>query len=76
VRSRVLSQSQFGRITVMNTIADKMALQWAGIEGAMKFANNHPAFRPRVEALVESYFALIDEMVVELERCRVKQGES
>jgi hypothetical protein len=72
----VLSQSQFGRITVMSTIVDKMALQWVGIEDAMKFANNHPAFRPRVEVLVESYFALIDEMVVELERCRVKQGES
>jgi hypothetical protein len=72
----VLLQSQFGRITVMNTIADKMALQWAGIEDAMKLANRNPAFRPRVEVLVESYFALIDEMNAELERRRVKQGES
>ena len=60
----------------MNTIADKMASQWTGIEYAMKFANNHAAFRPRVEVSVESYFALIDEMVVELECRRVKQGES
>jgi hypothetical protein len=62
----LLPHSQFGRITNMNTIADKMALQWAGIEDAMKFANNHPAFRRRVEVLVESYFALIDEMTAEL----------
>ena len=55
----------------MNTIADKMALQWAEIEDAMKFANNHPAFRPRIEALVEGYFALIDEMAAELERRRM-----
>lgn len=40
-------------------------------EDAMKFANNHPAFRPRIEALVEGYFALIDEMAAELERRRV-----
>ena len=40
-------------------------------EDAMKFANNHPAFRPRIEALVEGYFALIDEMAAELERRRM-----
>ena len=57
----------------MNTIADKMALQWAGIEDAIKFANGHPAFRPRVEMLVEGYFALIDEMVVQLESRHTKQ---
>jgi hypothetical protein len=62
----VLPHSQFGRITVMNTIAGKMALQRAGIEDAMKFANNHPAFRPRVESLVDGYFILIDGMVAEL----------
>jgi hypothetical protein len=60
----------------MNAIADKMGLEWAGMEDAMKFANNHPVFRPRVESLVDGYFILIDEMVAELERRRMKQGES
>jgi hypothetical protein len=54
----------------MITLADKMGFQWAGIEGAMKFANCNPAFRPQVESLVDTYFALIDEMAVELERRR------
>lgn len=49
-------------------LADKMALQWAEIEGAMKFANCHPAFRPAVESLVDTYFAVIDAMAAELER--------
>ena len=44
--------------------------QWAGIEGAMKFANRNPAFRPHVELLVDTYFDLIDEMAAELERRR------
>jgi len=52
----------------MNTIADKMACQWTGIEYAMKFANSHPAFRLRVESAVDSYFNLIDEIAAELER--------
>jgi hypothetical protein len=43
-------------------LADKMACQWAGIEHAMNFANHNPAFRPQVESLVNTYFALIDEM--------------
>ena len=52
------------------------AINWAGIEGAMRLANRNPAFRPQVERLVDSYFALIDEMTADLERRRVKQGES
>jgi hypothetical protein len=51
----------------MNTFADKMAFHLAGIEDAMKFANNDPAFRQRVKSLVDGYFILIDEMVTELE---------
>jgi hypothetical protein len=51
--------------------ADKMARQWAGIERAMKFANHNPAFRPAVESLVDTYFAVIDSMTAELERRRV-----
>ena len=50
----------------MNTL---MEFHWAGIERAMKFANHNPAFRPKVESLVDTYFDLIDEMVLELE-CR------
>jgi hypothetical protein len=53
-----------------------MEFHWAGIEGAIKLANGNPAFRPQVERLVEVYFALIDEMTADLERRRVKQGES
>jgi hypothetical protein len=52
----------------MNTLADKMASQWTEIEYAMKFANSHPAFRPRVESAVDSYFDLIDEIAAALER--------
>jgi hypothetical protein len=52
----------------MNTIADKMASQWTGIEHAMKFANSHPALRRRVESAVDSYFDLIDEIAATLER--------
>jgi hypothetical protein len=37
----------------------------------MKFANHNPTFRPQVESLVNTYFALIDEMAAELERRRV-----
>jgi hypothetical protein len=48
------------------------AINWAGIEGAMKLANRNPAFRPQVERLVDSYFALIDEMTAELERRRME----
>jgi hypothetical protein len=58
----------------MNTLADKMAFHWTGIERAMKFANNNPAFRPQVESVVDSYFTVIDEMVVELE-CRRMSGD-
>jgi hypothetical protein len=54
----------------MNTLTDKIGFQWAGIEGAMKFANSNPAFRPQVEWLVDRYFDLIDEMAFALERCR------
>ena len=43
-------------------LADKMVRQWAGIERAMKFANHNPAFRPAVESLVDTYFAVIDSM--------------
>ena len=46
----------------MNTVADKMGFQWAGIERAMKLANRNPAFRPQVESLINIYFELIDEM--------------
>jgi hypothetical protein len=55
----------------MNTLADKMGFQWAGIEGAMIFANRNPAFRAHAESLVDTYFALIDEMTAELERRRM-----
>jgi hypothetical protein len=54
----------------MNTLADKMRCQWAGIEWAMKFADRNPAFRPKVESLVDDYFDLIDETVLLLERRR------
>jgi hypothetical protein len=54
------------------TLADRMGFQWAGIEGAMKFANRNPAFRPHVELLVDTYFVLIDEMVAELELRRTE----
>jgi hypothetical protein len=37
----------------------------------MNFANHNPAFRPQVESLLNTYFALIDEMAAELERRRV-----
>jgi hypothetical protein len=57
-------------------LADKMARQWAGIERAMNLANHNPAFRPQVESLVNTYFALIDEMAAELERRRVTRTVS
>ena len=63
-----MATAETGRIAVMNTIADKMASQWTGIEYAMKFANSHPALRPRVESAVDSYFDLIDEIAAALER--------
>jgi hypothetical protein len=47
----------------MDTFADRMARQWAGIERAMKLANRNPAFRPQAESLINVYFELIDEMV-------------
>ena len=53
-------------------LADKMARQWA----VMNFANHNPAFRPQVESLVNTYFALIDEMAAELERRRVTRTVS
>ena len=56
---------------VMITVSEKMVRQWAGIERAMKFANKNPTFRPQVEALVDDYFAVIDEMAAELERRRM-----
>jgi hypothetical protein len=37
----------------------------------MNFANHNPAFRPQVESLLNTYFALIDEMTAELERRRM-----
>jgi hypothetical protein len=52
-------------------LADKIARKWAGIERAMDFANHNPAFRPQAESLVNTYFALIDEMAAELERRRM-----
>lgn len=57
-------------------LADKMARHWAGIEGAMNIANHNLAFRPQVESLVNTYFALIDEMAAELERRRVTRTVS
>jgi hypothetical protein len=57
-------------------LADKMARQWAIIERTMNFANHNPAFRPQVESLVNTYFALIDEMAAELERRRVTRTVS
>jgi hypothetical protein len=54
-------------------LADKMVRQWAGIERAMKFANNDPSFRPAVESLVDNYFAAIDAIAAELERRRVTE---
>ena len=55
----------------MNTLADSMVLYWARIEQAIKFTNHNPAYRPQVEAAVDDYFALIDEMAGELERRRM-----
>ena len=52
----------------MNTLADRMVLQWSRIERAIKFTN--PAYRPQVEAMIDDYFAFIDEMAAELERRR------
>jgi hypothetical protein len=60
----------------LKMLADKMARQWAGIERAMNLANHNPAFRPQVESLVNTYFALIDEMAAELERRRVTRTVS
>lgn len=57
-------------------LADKMARHWAGIESAMNIANHNLAFRPQVESLVNTYFALIDEMAAELERRRVTRTVS
>jgi hypothetical protein len=57
----------------MNTLGAKMEFHWAGIERAMKFANHNPAFHPTVESLVDTYFDLIDEMVLELERRRTNR---
>jgi len=55
----------------MNTLADRMVLHWYRIEQAIKFANHNPAYRPQVEAAVDDYFAIIDEMAAELERGRM-----
>ena len=55
----------------MNMLADRMVLQWARIEKAIKFANHNTAYRPQVESLVDDYFAFIDEMASELDRGRV-----
>ena len=46
----------------MDTFADTMARQWAGIERAIKLANRNPAFRPQVESLINIHFELIEEM--------------
>lgn len=48
----------------MNTLADKIACQWTGIEYAMKFANSHPAFRPGVESLVDRMHNWISDAVL------------
>jgi hypothetical protein len=37
----------------------------------MKLANRNPAFRSQDERLVDSHFALIDEMAAEFERRRM-----
>ena len=60
----------------MNTLADRMVLQWARIEQAIKFTNHNPAYRPQVEALIDDYFAVIDEMAVEWDRRRVTRAEN
>ena len=57
----------------MNRFAETIALSWAGIEGAMKFANSNPEYRRQVELLVEAYFARIDEMAAEVE-CRRRRA--
>jgi len=46
----------------MDTFANRMARQWAGIERAMKLATRNPPFRPQAESLINVYFELIDEM--------------
>jgi len=66
-----LRSSSPGGSNMNTTLADRMGFQWAGIEGAMKFANRNPAFRHHVESLVDTYFDLIDEMAAELERRRM-----
>jgi hypothetical protein len=60
----------------MNTLGAKMEFHWAGIERAMKFANHNPAFRPKVESLVDAYFDVIDDMVWELERRRTNRNRA
>jgi hypothetical protein len=60
----------------MNTLADQMVLHWFRIEQAIKFANKNPVYRPQVEAAMDEYFALVDEMSAELERRRVRDGKS
>ena len=60
----------------MNTLSARMEFHWAGIERAMKFANHNSAFRPKVESLVDTYFDVIDEMVLELERRRTSRNRA
>jgi hypothetical protein len=60
----------------MNTIGAQMEFHWAGIERAMKFANHNPTFRPKVESLVDTYFNVIDEMVLEIERRRTNRNRA
>jgi hypothetical protein len=42
----------------------------------MKFANHNPAFRPKIESLVDAYFDVIDDMVWELERRRTNRNRA
>jgi hypothetical protein len=63
-------------MAVMNTLADRMTLHSARVEQAIKFANRNPKYRPQDEALIDDYFALIDEMAAELERRRMTGAEN
>jgi len=60
----------------VSTLGAKMEFHWAGIERAMKFANRNPAFRPKVESLIDTYFDVIDEMALELERRRTSRNRA
>jgi hypothetical protein len=61
---------------MITTPVEQLALNWAGIQGAMKFANRNPKFRPQVELLMNAYFNAVDRIAVEVESYKKSQDES